>query len=144
MSLPTTPTAVFDFHMDVRNLPRLTPVRARIVSAPRPTREGDLQVIEIGVWPLAVRWHARITTVEPPLRLVDVQERGPFRYWRHTHAVIADGVGAVLVDIVEFRFFPGWFGRPIDATIVAAGMRLMFMNRHRRTRRLLVSRRGGR
>ena len=143
-TFPKTPTDVFDFHLDVRNLPRLTPGRSRIVSASRPTREGDLQVIEIGAGPLVVRWHARIVAVEPPLRLVDVQDRGPFRSWRHTHAVIPDGAGAVLVDVVEFRFFPGRFGRLVDGTIVAAVLRLMFAVRHSRTKQLLRSRRSGR
>jgi ligand-binding SRPBCC domain-containing protein len=122
----------------VQNLPRLTPGPARIVSAPRPTREGDRQVIAIGVRPLAVRWHARIVAVEPPFRIVDVQERGPFRFWRHTHAVIPGSASAVLVDVVEFRLFAGGIGRMIDATVVAAGLRLMFAFRHRRTRQVLA------
>lgn len=142
--LPVEATRVFDFHLDVQNLPRLTPGPARIVSAPRPTRAGDRQVIAIGVRPLAVRWHARIVAVEPPFRIVDVQERGPFRAWRHTHVVIPGSTGAVLVDVVEFRLFSGRLGWLIDATVVAAGMRLMFAFRHRRTRRMLMSRRGAR
>jgi ligand-binding SRPBCC domain-containing protein len=82
--------------------------------------------------PVTVQWHARITILESPLRFVDVQEQGPFRSWRHTYAVIQDETGAVLVDGVEFRVLPGWLGRLIDATIVAARLRLLFAMRHQR------------
>lgn len=101
-------------------------------------------MIEIGVRPLAMRWRARIERVEPPNRMVDVQESGPFRYWRHTHAVLPTGDESVLVDMVEFRLLPGAVGRWIDATVVSLGMRLLFLLRHRRTHRLMAARRGAR
>jgi ligand-binding SRPBCC domain-containing protein len=137
--LPADARRVFDFHADVRNLPRLTPGPARILSASSPTREDDIQVIEIGIPPLAMRWRARIARIEPPRQIVDVQEQGPFRFWRHTHAVIPADGDAVLVDIVEFRLLPGAFGRLIDGTVVAAALRALFVVRHARTRRMLAS-----
>src|SRR5215207_9605792 len=50
--LSASPERVFAFHADVRNLPRLTPGPARIVSASVPAREGEEQVIELGRPPL--------------------------------------------------------------------------------------------
>lgn len=135
---------VFTFHADVQNLPRLTPGPARIVRAPVPAREGDVQVIEIGAGPLRRRWHARIVRFDPPRTIVDEQERGPFRYWRHTHAVIPEGDGAMLVDVVAFRLLPGRAGRLLDALVVAPALRLLFAERHRRTRRLLAADERGR
>ena len=131
------PDRLFAFHADVRNLPRLTPGPARIVQASAPTRANDLQVIEIGAGPLRRRWDARIARFDPPRTVVDVQERGPFQVWRHTHAVRPRGNRTLLVDTVEFRLLPGAAGRVIDALLVAPLLRLLFAERHRRTRRIL-------
>ena len=130
---------VFAFHADVRNLPRLTPGPARIVSASVPTRQGDVQVIELGRSPLSLRWHARIERYQPPVLVVDVQERGPFRFWRHTHLVRANGSGSVLIDRVEFRLVPGRVGRLIDSLLVAPALRMVFALRHARTRRIVTA-----
>lgn len=135
--LPVDATRAFDFHADAQNLPLLMPGPVRVLSAPRPTRQGDVQVIEIGRRPFAVRWQARIERVDPPYRIVDVQERGPFRFWRHTHAVLPAGRGSVLVDMVEFRLVPGRFGRVVDALVVGVALHLVFRIRHGRSRRFM-------
>jgi ligand-binding SRPBCC domain-containing protein len=140
--LDAPPERVFAFHADVRNLPRITPGPARTNSAASPTHEGAIQVIEIGVRPFTLRWHARITRFEPPVRLVDEQLRGPFRHWRHTHTIVAAGRGAILVDRVEFRMIPGRFGRTIDQLVVAPALQILFAVRHARTRRILGRRSG--
>jgi ligand-binding SRPBCC domain-containing protein len=138
--LNASPRRVFEFHADVRNLPRLTPGPARIVRASIPSRVGDVQVIEIGVRPFAARWRARIVRFDPPRVVVDVQAQGPFRYWRHTHTVRPEGAGARLVDRVEFRLLPGRLGRLVDTLVVAPALKLLFVERHRRTRRYLDGR----
>jgi ligand-binding SRPBCC domain-containing protein len=131
------PTQVFAFHADARNLPRLMLGPVRLLRAPVPSRPGDLQIIRLGVPPLSLEWHARIEEVVPPIRLTDVQERGPFRRWRHAHLVVPAAGGAVLMDVVRFRLLPGRWGRLLDRTLVATALRLLFAERHRRTRRIL-------
>ncbi len=138
--IDATPEQVFAFHADVRNLPRLTPGPARVISAPVPSACGDLQVLELGRWPLALRWHARITRFESPRLMTDEQERGPFRVWRHTHTVIPDRHGALLTDTVQFSLLGGRVGRALDVMLVMPLLRLLFAERHRRTRRLLERR----
>ena len=133
------PEQVFAFHADVHNLPRLTPGPVRIISAPAPTAIGDLQVIELGRRPLALRWQARITRFEPPSVVTDEQERGPFRVWLHSHTVVPAGRGALLVDAVQFALVGGRAGRALDAMLVVPLLRLLFAERHRRTRRFLES-----
>jgi ligand-binding SRPBCC domain-containing protein len=134
------PDRVFAFHADARNLPRLMLGPVRVLSAPTPSRAGDRQIIRLGLPPLAVEWHARIEEVAPPVRIVDVQERGPFKQWRHTHLIVPAGEASVLVDTVEFRLFPGRLGRLLDRTFTATALRLVFTERHRRTRRILERR----
>lgn len=137
LRLDAPPEAVAAFHRDVRNLPRISPGPTRIIAATVPSRAGDLQVIELGIWPLRTRVHARVIEAGPR-RIVDVLERGPFAHFRQSRRIIPAGAGTVLVDTVEFRFRGGGrLGKLFDLIAVRPILRLMFAVRHRRTRRLL-------
>jgi ligand-binding SRPBCC domain-containing protein len=135
------PEKVFEFHADARNLERLSrpPVRFYLIDAPYPTRQGDLQVFRIGLRPLTRRWHARIVAFDPGHSLTDVQEEGPFAYWRHSHVVFPDGAGTMLIDYVEFASGRSLLARLFDRLVLLPLLRRAFADRHRRTRALLTA-----
>lgn len=136
--LPVSAERAFALHMDVRYLPRLTPPPGiRVLRASSPTRVGDVQVLAVGPRWVRVRWVAVIEACEPPRLLIDRQLRGSFRYFRHAHVVAPDGDACLLVDAVDFRLVPGWLGSVLDVLLVAPALRLLFAERHRRTRALL-------
>lgn len=135
--LPVPAERAFALHADVRNLPRLSPPGVRVLHARTPTRQGDVQVFALGPRMAARRWVAWVERFEPPWLMVDVQRSGPFRRFRHTHLIAPDGEACMLVDVVEFRLFPGRFGAVLDALLVAPALRLLFGHRHRRTLALL-------
>lgn len=136
-----SPETVFAFHTDARNLVRLSrpPARFYLVSAPRPTRIGDLQRFRIGLWPFTRRWHARIVAFDPGHSFTDVQEEGPFAFWRHSHVVFPDGAGTVLIDCVEFASGRSLPARLFDRLVLLPLLRRAFADRHRRTRALLTA-----
>lgn len=138
LRLAASPERVFAFHADVRNLPLLMPAPTRILAAPTPTSAGDRQLMEFRLGPIRQRWLARIQHFEPPRRMVDEQLQGPFRFWRHTHSVLPSAGGALLRDVVRFRFMPGPVGHALDMIVVAPVIRLLFAERHRRTRRIFA------
>jgi ligand-binding SRPBCC domain-containing protein len=136
--LPVSAERAFALHTDVRNLPKLTPPPGmRVVRASVPTSAGDVQVLSLGPCWAAVRWVAAIEVCEPPRLLIDSQRRGPFRRFRHAHVVIPNGDGCVLIDAVDFQLFPARVGWVLDVLLIAPALRLLFAERHRRTRALL-------
>ena len=137
--LPVGCERAFALHTDVRNLPLLSPPGVRVLRARVPTRQGDAQVLALGPRPAAIRWVAWVETLEPPRLMVDVQRSGPFRRFRHARVIVPDGEQCVLVDVVEFRFFPGRAGAVLDGLLVSPTLRLLFAIRHRRTLALLRS-----
>ncbi len=132
---------LFALHADVRNLPRLMPPPApRVLRAASPTREGDTQVLAFGPDWLRLRWVAQVVRMEPQRMMVDVQRRGPFRRFWHAHLTVPAGPdGSVLVDVIDFRFFPSPAGALLDRVLVTPVLRLVFAARHRRTAALLAS-----
>jgi ligand-binding SRPBCC domain-containing protein len=133
---------LFAFHLDAENLARISPPWPPIamVSSPKPTAVGDVQVFRVGPWPVSQTWQARITRLVPGRLLEDTQESGPFVRWRHQHRVAREGPGSRLTDVVSFRLLPTPAGAFIEYYLVRPAFIAMFAWRHRRTRRLLAPR----
>jgi ligand-binding SRPBCC domain-containing protein len=104
--LPGTPTELFPFFADAANLERITPPELGFrILTPRPIdmRSGVRIDYRIALWGVPLHWRTRIATWNPPHAFSDVQERGPYRVWDHTHILEDDGLqGTVMIDRVDF------------------------------------------
>jgi hypothetical protein len=69
---------------------------------------------------------------EPPERFVDVQVRGPYALWEHTHTFEPDGPDAVVIrDRVHYALPFGALGRLAHALIVRRDLERIFDHRRR-------------
>jgi ligand-binding SRPBCC domain-containing protein len=113
---------VFAFFSDPANLGRITPPKMRfgITSAPAgPLRDGDRIDYSIRIFGLPVRWTTLIDSWTDNASFSDLQERGPYRYWRHVHTFRAVEGGVLMEDEVQYELpfgrvgelFGGWFVR---------------------------------
>jgi ligand-binding SRPBCC domain-containing protein len=134
-----SPQELFDFHLDVANLARISPPlpHFELLSAPGPTTVGTEQVFRLSLGPFGTTWRARILKLEPGHVLEDVQASGPFRRWRHRHEVKADGRGSELTDVVSFRAIPTPVGEFLEYLLIRPGILAMFVWRHRKTNAIL-------
>lgn len=105
---------VFPFFADAGNLDALTPPwLAFEILTPQPVEMRPGCVLDYRLrwhgWPL--RWRTLIEVWEPPARFVDVQLRGPYRLWHHTHAFTPVAGGTRLTDHVRYALPLGPLGR---------------------------------
>jgi hypothetical protein len=131
------PERVFAFHEQRDALKLLTPPweAARVVRAARISEVGSTAVVETRLFRvLPVRWVARHTAYDPPRSFEDVQERGPFRRWRHRHIVSPHAEGATLRDEIEYEPPLRALGRLAAPLLVEPRLRRLFTYRHRVTR----------
>jgi ligand-binding SRPBCC domain-containing protein len=113
---------VFEFFSDPANLGRITPpsMRFRILEAPsRRLQEGDRIDYSIRVFGLPMRWRTRIVMWREWEAFSDLQERGPYRLWIHTHTFHRDGDGVLMTDVVEYELPFGWLGSFFGGRLVA-------------------------
>ena len=128
--LPGEPGEVFAFFADAFNLEQITPPWLSFrIATPRPIAMGPGAVIEyrLRLHRVPVRWLTRIEVWEPGRRFVDVQVRGPYRCWHHTHAFEPDGSGGTIVrDTVRYALPLGPLGELAHRLFVARDLRLIF------------------
>src|SRR5579863_5558938 len=95
-------------------------------------RDGARLEIAIGSWPLRWRWIAVHDHYIQNRQFRDVQVRGPFRRWEHTHLFEPDGPDACyLEDRVEYVLPFGTFGRRLLRGFMRRKLERLFDYRHR-------------
>lgn len=121
--------AVFSFFSMHENLQRITPprMRFRIVRSPGPRlHEGDRIEYKLRFLGLPLRWTTLITLLRKNEVFADLQERGPFRYWLHTHTFRAANGGVEMHDRVEYELPLGILGRLFGAPLVRRQLQSVF------------------
>lgn len=140
--LPGKPEEVFPFFAAARNLEAITPpwLRFRVIT-PEPIAMdvGTHIAYRLRLHGMPVRWLTRIAAWEPSRRFVDVQLRGPYRLWHHTHEFAPDpsDPGVTLMrDTVRWALPFGALGAPA-LLLVRRDLRQIFDYRAQRVAELI-------
>jgi ligand-binding SRPBCC domain-containing protein len=101
------PRDVFQFFADPQNLEPITPswLRFRILEAPQRLERGSTLRYRLRLGPVPLHWQSEITDWRPPRGFTDVQLRGPYRLWEHTHRLTPTGGGTEIYDYVRYRLW---------------------------------------
>ena len=104
---------VFAFFSDAGNLQEITPPFLDFaILTPRPVamRAGTLLDYRLKWHGVPIRWRTEILEWSPPHRFVDLQIRGPYRLWHHTHTFEAVEGGTRMIDVVDYELPLGVLG----------------------------------
>jgi ligand-binding SRPBCC domain-containing protein len=160
-TLPHPPSLVFAFFANPQNLPHLLPYwrRARIeqasYAAPPPRPEGTPHYAATAAGPgsritfsfrilpfLPIRlpWEALIEDFVWNESFSDVQIRGPFKSWRHTHTIQPTAQPGVIVsDAIDYELPFGPFSALANTLFIRPLLAGIFNHRQHRTAELLAA-----
>lgn len=116
--VPTSLSKVFSFFSEARNLDRITPpwLHFHVLGKIDELRAGTLIHYKLAWHGIPLKWTTRIEEWHPPNRFVDLQLKGPYRLWHHTHTFEARDGGTLIKDTLRFtlplgalgNFLAGW------------------------------------
>jgi ligand-binding SRPBCC domain-containing protein len=127
--VPLAPAAAFEFFSDAFNLEAITPpwLHFRVLTdGPIAMRPGTLIEYRLRLHALPLRWLTRIEAWDPGRGFADVQVRGPYRLWHHTHRFEADATGTTMRDVVRYALPLGALGRLARALLVRRDLERIF------------------
>ena len=126
---------VFDFFSRAENLEQITPpwMRFRILtSAPIEMKQGATISYGLRVRGIPLRWLTEIESWNPPFEFVDVQAKGPYKFWRHEHRFSDVDGGTSIGDMVAYALPFGPLGLVVHRLQVARDLARIFDYRARR------------
>jgi len=129
---PCTARELYDWHRRPGALERLIPPweHTRVLSRSGGLDPGGQVVLGMHAGPVPYQWQARHIENQPGVLFRDIQERGPFARWTHTHRFTDTADGALLEDQIDFALpaqplLPGF-----STTLVNRTLARVFRYRH--------------
>jgi ligand-binding SRPBCC domain-containing protein len=134
------PAELFPFFADARNLEAITPplLRFRVITPePIEMRVGTLIQYRLRLHGVPISWLTSIQAWDPPHRFVDVQVRGPYALWHHTHTFQPAPEGTLMRDTVRYAIGFGPLGDLAHRVLVQRDLNAIFDHRAATVPRLL-------
>lgn len=130
--VPASLEEVFPFFSDAANLQTLTPdwLSFQILTpTPIPMHAGSLIDYRLRWHGVPLQWRTEILVWEPPCHFEDLQLKGPYKLWHHTHRFEADSGGTRILDHVRYALPFGLLGRAVHAVSVRRNVEEIFRYR---------------
>lgn len=118
----------FEFFAEPDNLDAITPTWLcfRIVERPQRLFEGSEIEYRLRWHGLPLHWTARIDVWNPPNEFVDIQIRGPYAVWHHTHRFHSLGQNTLVSDVVEYAAPFGMLGDILQTAVIRKDLKRIF------------------
>jgi ligand-binding SRPBCC domain-containing protein len=105
MALPHPRDQVFAFFAEATNLERITPPELgfqMVTPGPVHLSAGTRIDYRLQLFGIPFFWQTEIQRWHPPEAFVDVQRRGPYKHWVHTHRFREEHGATMIEDEVQY------------------------------------------
>jgi uncharacterized protein len=137
-TIAVTPEDLFAWHARPGAFERLAPPWQSVDLVEHDgIEDGARAVLDLGPGPFPLRWVVEHRDYEEGAGFRDVQLRGPFARWEHTHRMLPHDVDrrrSVLEDHVEYELPLSWLSQPLAGAFATRELARLFGYRHRVTR----------
>ncbi len=129
---PCSPEELYAWHSRQGALERLLPPwdKSYVLSRKGGITPGGEVFMKMFAGPIPYTWHARHIEDQPGIMFKDIQHKGPFSSWTHTHRFFEDGDGCRLEDHIEYALPLHSMLPAFTRNMVDARLRRIFTYRH--------------
>ncbi len=131
--------ALFDFHLDVKNLEAISPkgIKVTLLNKNFTPKEGAVLELQTVKNFIPIVWKVRIEKLQSPNLLIDLALQSPFAFWEHSHIFTQKKEGLCeLRDVVRYSPPFGILGRMLNF-FIKSELEKMFAFRHSVTKKML-------
>jgi ligand-binding SRPBCC domain-containing protein len=130
--LPVDLQKAWAFFSSPNNLALITPPEMSFKTLTSFAQDQEIytgMLIDYNVKPLfgiPMFWRTEIREVKKPFYFTDVQLKGPYRLWEHTHTFIEKENGVLMQDVVKYQLPLGPLGVVAHALLVRRKLDALF------------------
>lgn len=139
--LPAKRQDIFPFFADAKNLEEITPPSLKFhiekVSTPQ-IQEGTIIDYKLQIRGVPVGWKTEIQEWVPNEKFVDMQMKGPYSLWHHTHQFEDLGPGTLMSDRVKYKLPLGIMGWSVAGKMVQNDIQKIFSFRRHKTHQIIL------
>lgn len=143
--IPLKREQIFPFFADAKNLEEITPnilnFHVQKMSTPE-MQEGTIIDYRLKIHGVPTGWQTEIQEWQPNEKFVDVQKKGPYSWWHHTHRFEDLGPGTLMSDTVRYKIPLGIMGWVVSAKVIQNDIEKIFSYRRKKTRQIILTRYG--
>lgn len=137
----TTIDKAWDFIRNPANLDKITPddMAFEILSdLPDEMTEGMQIEYQVKIPVVGKQyWLSQLQQIVPHHSFVDIQLKGPYKYWHHFHSIEKAESGIKFVDRITYEVPFGIFGKLAHTLFIRKTLERIFTHREKRFRELL-------
>jgi len=130
--VPQSINKTFAFFKEAKNLEILTPefLKFKILDQSTPEiQDGTKFTYRLSLHGIPVKWESKITDWSPDSKFSDVQIKGPYNYWYHTHKFEEKNGGTLIKDHVQYKVPFGVIGDLIVGSFIKKDLETIFSYR---------------
>jgi ligand-binding SRPBCC domain-containing protein len=127
--VPQSLSKTFSFFKEAKNLERLTPkfLNFKIINQSTPDiQDGTKFTYRLSIHGLPVTWQSKITDWEPDNKFSDIQIKGPYSHWHHTHRFEEKDGGTLITDHVVYKVPFGLIGELVAGPFIKKDLETVF------------------
>lgn len=127
-SFPRPLAEVFEFFSVPANLTKVSPpdLHMKLVDGPDRLAQGARFTIHGRRWGIPQTIVSEVTRFDPPREFTDVQVKGPFGRWEHTHRFEEVNGGCTVHDRIDFEPPRGLVGLVLNAAAIEKDLHWVF------------------
>jgi len=132
--VPQPLNKTFSFFKESENLERITPgfLKFKILNQSTPEiQEGTKINYQLSLHGLPVTWQSQITGWNPNAVFSDIQTKGPYSHWSHTHQFEEKNGGTLIKDRVLYKIPFGLFGDLVAGKWIKKDLEAVFNYRYK-------------
>lgn len=130
-TLPISLELAWDFFSSPKNLSVITPPEMDFKILTPELMEDIYEGMEIDyrvrpVFGIPMKWKTRLCKIENKKSFTDIQLKGPYSIWEHTHTFEKLENGILMVDVIRYKIPLGIFGNWLNSLFIRKKIKNIF------------------